>query len=160
MASDKLYKLRNGIPPHKNITIRDEEFTVVLLPSDTVRQIEETTNEYASQNPEKVNDSVKSKYFDGLLVYNCLRDPSDTTFRNKIAEKPEDVIQVLDDMEIAKVTEAYGELMMNKAPKVEMITDEELNIIKKHLEVTPLSDLSTVLCVHLANCHQTIVSEN
>ena len=68
-------------------------------------------------------------------------------------------MECMDLEDINRVVNAYGELMMNKAPKLELLTQAQLETVKKHLEVTPLSDLSTVLLVHLANCHQTIVSE-
>ena len=88
-----------------------------------------------------------------------MRDPSDPTLSTKIASSPAEVGECLDNEDISRICGAYGELIINKAPKLETLTQEELDIIKKHLEVTPLSDLSTVLLVHLKNCHQTIVSE-
>jgi hypothetical protein len=159
MASDKLYKLREGIPPHKNVTIRGENFSVVILPTDTMRLIEEQTEEYCQKNKDKANDAVRQTYYDRLIAYHSLRDPDDITLSTKVAEKPEDIGSILDQADVGIITNAYGELLLNKAPKIELLTQEELDIIKKHLEATPLSDLSTVLLVHLSNCHQAIVSE-
>lgn len=157
MAS-KLSQLRNGIPPHKYIDIRGMRIAVVLIPSDILRQCEELTEEYGNNNKTKVNERVKSQYFDELLAYNCMRDPDD--LNKKIAESVEEVREILDIEDIGRVTSAYGELLMNKAPKIELLNEEQLDEIKKHLEVTPLKDLSTVSVVHLANFHQVIVSNS
>jgi hypothetical protein len=76
-----------------------------------------------------------------------------------MTDSPEEVAAMMDLEDISRVVNAYQELILNKAPKLEMITQNQLDEIKNYLEVTPLSDLSTVLLVHLANCHRTIVSE-
>lgn len=159
MASDKLYKMRLGSPPHKHIKIRGESFEVVLLSSDIIRQIEEQVELYAQKNKDRVNDTVRALYYDSLLTYHALRDSDDPSLSSKVVDNPEDISAILDPSDIAEVTNAYSELMMNKAPKIELLNQEEMDEVKKHLEVTPLKELSTVLLVHLRNCHQTIVSE-
>ena len=60
---------------------------------------------------------------------------------------------------VLQLFEKYNELLVNKAPKLEVLTEEELDSLKKYLEVTPLKDISTVSLVHLKYCHQTLVSE-
>lgn len=65
---------------------------------------------------------------------------------------------MLDDEDIQRVCEKYNELIVNKAPKLEVITEEELDEIKKYLEVTPLSDINTVSLVHLKYFLQTVTS--
>lgn len=157
MAS-KLSKLRQGIPPHKMVLIRDMQVAVVILPSDIIRLCEEQMEEYAKKNPDKVNDNVKNQYFDRLLCYHCMRDPEDPSFETKLADSPEEVGQAMDLEDISRITGAYGELMMNKAPKIELLNEEEFENIKKFLEVTPLKGLNTVSLVHLANFHQTMDS--
>ncbi len=158
MAS-KLHQLRNGIPPHKRINIRGVDAMVVLVSSDTIKKCEETVEEYASNNKDRVNDKVRNNYFDQLLAYHCLRDPDDPTLNTKLASDVTEIAEILDNYDIGTIMEAYSELVMNKAPKIELLTEEQLDDIKKHLEVTKLSDLSTVSLVHLANFHLQIVSE-
>jgi hypothetical protein len=71
----------------------------------------------------------------------------------------EEVGRSLDDEDIKRVCEAYSELLVNRAPKLEMLKQEEYEELKKVLEATQLSDLSTVSLVHLKHFHLTIVSE-
>jgi len=163
MGDNILRRLRNGAPQHKKIVLGNGEdsitVVVVMLSIDEMQMINEKVEEYAHINPNKMSDSVKQQMYNKLLAYNCMRDPSDPTLSTKIASSPAEVGECLDNEDISRICGAYGELIINKAPKLETLTQEELDIIKKHLEVTPLSDLSTVLLVHLKNCHQTIVSE-
>ena len=158
-----LRQLRQGIPPHKNVLLGNGKnslmVAVVSLSADEMQRLDELTEEYAQQNPSKVNGSVRSQYYNKLLAMYCMRNPSDPKLEARITEDIEEVGIFMDIEDIARVCNAYGELMINKAPKLEALTQDQYDVIKKHLEVTPLSDLSTVLLVHLANCHQTIVSE-
>lgn len=155
-----LKDLRRGIPPHKRVHIGGADgydVMVVVLSADKCLEIEEQTQDYCSSRGSKANENVKNQFYNALLVANCMRDPDDLTV--PIASSLNEVMECMDLEDINRVVNAYGELMMNKAPKLELLTQAQLDTIKKHLEVTPLSDLSTVLLVHLANCHQTIVSE-
>jgi hypothetical protein len=155
-----LKDLRRGIPPHKRVHIGGADgydVMVVILSADKCLEIEEQTQDYCSSRGSKANENVKNQFYNALLVANCMRDPDDLTV--PIASSLNEVMECMDLEDINRVVNAYGELMMNKAPKLELLTQEQLETVKKHLEVTPLSDLSTVLLVHLANCHQTIVSE-
>ena len=155
-----LKDLRRGIPPHKRVHIGGVDgydVMVVVLSADKCLEIEEQTQDYCSSRGSKANENVKNQFYNALLVANCMRDPDDLTV--PIASSLNEVMECMDLEDINRVVNAYGELMMNKAPKLELLTQEQLETVKKHLEVTPLSDLSTVLLVHLANCHQTIVSE-
>ena len=162
-GKSKLWQLRSGIPVHKNVTLGNGdstvEVTVVLLPADTMQMIDEVVESYCKKNREKVNDSVRAQYYNINLVHHCMRDPNSDRFKDKMTESPEEVASMMDMEDISRIINAYQELILNKAPKLEFITQEQLDEIKKHLEVTPLSDLSTVLLVHLGNCHRTIVSE-
>jgi hypothetical protein len=154
-----LKNLRTGTPPHKTVHIggRDGyDVAVVILSADKCLEMEECTQEYCSSKHNKVNEIVKNQFYNVLLCFNCMRDPGDLD--SHIADSLDEIMKYMDLEDINRVVNAYGELMMNKAPKLELITEEELEIVKKHLEVTQLSDLSTVLLVHLASCHQTIVS--
>lgn len=159
----KLWQLRAGIPVHKNVTLGNGdstvEVTVVSLPADVMQTIDETVESYCKRNKEKVNDTVRSQFYNINLAHHCMRDPNSERYAVKMTESPEEVASIMDLEDISRVVNAYNELILNKAPKLEFITQEQLDEIKKHLEVTPLSDLSTVLLVHLANCHRTIVSE-
>ena len=155
-----LKDLRRGIPPHKRVHISGADgydVMVVVLSADKCLEIEEQTQDYCSSRGSKANENVKNQFYNALLVANCMRDPDDLTV--PIASSLNEVMECMDLEDINRVVNAYGELMMNKAPKLELLTQAQLDTVKKHLEVTPLSDLSTVLLVHLANCHQTIVSE-
>lgn len=155
-----LKDLRRGIPPHKRVHIGGADgydVMVVVLSADKCLEIEEQTQDYCSSRGSKANENVKNQFYNALLVANCMRDPDDLTV--PIASSLNEVMECMDLEDINRVVNAYGELMMNKAPKLELLTQAQLDTVKKHLEVTPLSDLSTVLLVHLANCHQTIVSE-
>lgn len=161
MSSAKsLRDLRRGIPPHKRVHIGGTEgydVTVVILSADKCLELEELTNEYCNTREKRVNDTVRNQFYNALLVNECMRDPDNISER--IASSVQEVMECMDLEDINRVVKAYGELMMNKAPKLELLTQDQLEVVKKHLEVTPLSDLSTVSLVHLANFHQTIVSE-
>lgn len=163
VGGSKLWKLRSGVPVHKNVTLGNGdstvEVTVVSLTADTMQMIDETVEEYCKKNKDKVNDAVRAQFYNINLVHQCMRDPNSDRFSVKMTDSPEEVANMMDLEDISRVVNAYQELILNKAPRLEMITQEQLDEIKKHLEVTPLSDLSTVLLVHLANCHRTIVSE-
>ena len=86
-----------------------------------------------------------------------MRVPTD--LEQKVASSIDEIGQLLDDEDIKRVCEQYNNLIVNKAPKLEVLTEEELDSLKKYLEVTPLKDISTVSLVHLKYCHQTLVSE-
>lgn len=155
-----LTDLRKGVPPHKRVHIGGTDgydVMVVVLSADKSLELEELTQEYCSSRGDKANENVKSQFYNALLVANCMRDVDDLTVH--MASSVNEVLKCMDLEDINRVVNTYSELMMNKAPKLELLTQSQLDVVKKHLEVTPLSDISTVLLVHLANCHQTIVSE-
>jgi tRNA(Ser,Leu) C12 N-acetylase TAN1 len=156
----KLSQLRKGASPHKILSLfngKDEtKVAVVILPSDVIRTCEEQTEEYVNENKSKANDNIRNQYFDTLLVYNCLRDPDN--LEEKLADSVKEVGEVLDIEDITRITGAYRELMLNKAPKIELMSEEDLTEIKNFLSETPLKDLNTVSLVHLTNFHQTMVS--
>lgn len=97
--------------------------------------------------------------YNKLLAYYCMRDPDDPTMNTKLADSVEEVGEFLDLEDISRVVNAYSELIMNKAPKIELMSQEEFDELKKYLDVTPLSDLSTVSLVHLGNFRRSVVSE-
>lgn len=160
---NKLRKLRLGIPEHQNVTLGNGDnavtVAVVALSADIMQQLDEQVEGYCQKNADKVNDDVRTQYYNRLLTYYCMRDPEDPTLQTMMAESADEVAEIMDIEDISRICNAYGDLMMNKAPKIEIISEEQLELIKKHLEVTPLSDLSTVLLVHLGSCHQAIISE-
>ena len=158
MAGSKISQLRQGKPVSKIVDLRGKEFGIVLVSMDILRDIEEKTQSYTVNNPGKASESSRNNYYEVQLAYNCLRDLEDETLETKAADSVEEISQVLDNEDINRVMNAYSDLLLQKAPKLEMITEEQLTEIKKHLEVTPLKDLNTVLLVHLMNCHQVIVS--
>lgn len=162
-GKSKLWKLRAGVPIHKNVTLGNGDstvkVTVVSLPADTMQMIDETVEAYCKKNRDKVNDVVRTQFYNINLVHWCMRDPDSDRFTVKMTDSPEEVASIMDLEDISRVVNAYQELLLNKAPKLEFITQEQLDEIKNYLEVTPLSDLSTVSLVHLANFHRTLVSE-
>jgi hypothetical protein len=165
MAGDntKVSRLRRGVKPHKLVTLGNGSDTidvmVVLLPSDLIMSIEEQVEEYCQKNEGKVNPKIRNKLHNKLLCHYCMRDPEDPTYNTFMTESPDDVGRNMDDEDIKRICEAYNQLLINKAPKLEMLNEDEFKSLKKYLEVTPLSGLSTVSLVHLTNFHQTIVSE-
>ena len=102
------------------------------------------------------NPKNRALYYNRLLCYHCMRIPTD--LNTKVASSADEVASMLDDEDIQRVCEKYNELIVNKAPKLEVITEEELDEIKKYLEVTPLSDINTVSLVHLKYFLQTVTS--
>lgn len=162
-GKSKLWKLRAGVPVHKNVTLGNGdstvEVTVVSLQADIMQKIDETVEEYCRKNRDKVNDAVRSQFYNINLVHHCMRDPNSDRFSAKMTDSPEEVAEIMDLEDISRVVNAYQEMILNKAPRLELISQDQLDEIKNFLEVTPLSDLSTVLLVHLANCHRTIASE-
>lgn len=161
-GESKLRLLRKGKQPSKIITLGngDDAFDVriVLLSSDDMLDIEEQTEGYCSEIGNKANRVVRNNYYNKLLCAMCMRDPDDDTHEEPFATVDE-IGKYLDVEDISRVCDAYKELMMNKAPKVELLTEDELTELKNYLEVTHLKDISTVLLVHLKSCHQTLVSE-
>lgn len=159
----KLANLRRGIPPHKKVTLGYGENTVdvmvVLLSSDISQEIDELTEEYCKANESKASVKVRNQYYNRLLCLHCMRDPEDPHFDTPMAQTVEEVGEMLDLEDIKIVCQAYQELIVNRAPKLEVLKEDELEEIKNFLEVTPLKDLSTVSLVHLKYFHQTIVSE-
>lgn len=159
----KIRNLRMGTPPHKTVKIGNGEnaitVKVVALPLDVTQSIEEQVEEYCQLNKGKVNNNVRQQMYNKLLAYNCMRDPDDPTMNTKVAESADEVGEFMDLEDISRVVNTYSELIMNKAPKIELITQEEFDELKKYLDVTPLSDLSTVSLVHLENFHRSVVSE-
>ena len=162
-GKSKLWQLRSGIPVHKNVKLGNGDtavdVTVVSLPADTMQMIDETVEEYCKKNKARINETVRVQFYNINLVHHCMRDPNSDRYSIKMTDSPEEVASIMDLEDISRVVNAYQELILNKAPKLELITQDQLDEIKNHLEITPLSDLSTVLLVHLANCHRTIVSE-
>ena len=159
----KIRSLRMGTPPHKTIDLGNGEnkitVKIVALPLDMTQDIEEQVEEYCQSNRGKVNDSVRQQMYNKLLAYYCMRDPDDPTMNTKLADSVEEVGEFLDLEDISRVVNAYSELIMNKAPKIELMSQEEFDELKKYLDVTPLSDLSTVSLVHLGNFRRSVVSE-
>lgn len=163
MAGGKISKLRRGIRPYRRVTLGNGDNSldviVVLLSADDMQEIEELTEQYCQNNKDRINQKVRRKYYNKLLCHYCMMDPDDSTFTTPITESPDEVGENMDEEDINRICQAYSELLINKAPKLEMLKKEEFEELKKHLEVTPLSDLSTVSLAHLVNFHRTIVSE-
>lgn len=157
----KLSQLRTGRPVYKTITLSNGtdsfKVAVVLLPSDTVQQCEEETERYVNEHKGSANDNVRNQYFDKLLCYHCLRNPENLD--EKLADDVDEIGEQLDVEDISRITGAYRELMVNKAPKIELLTNEDLEEIKNYLSETQLKDLNTVSLVHLTNFHQTMGSQ-
>lgn len=162
MAGDILKKLRTGTPLHKKVTLGNGDHSVsiavVVISVDAIRSIEEKVESYCQENANKVNEKIRVQYYNQLLAAECMRNPEN--LNEYLVDEEEEVGELLDLEDISRVCGAYSELMINKAPKIELLTQENLDELKKHLEVTSLSDLSTVSLIHLRNFHQTIVSEN
>lgn len=171
MAGDVSYlkRMRSGQPPHGIVTLGNEgdsfDVAVVLLSNDTMltisEEVEDRYHEVADgdrmvKNPLD-NEKNRARYYNRLLCYHCMRIP--TNLNEKVASSPDEIGQLLDDEDIKRVCEQYNNLIVNKAPKLEVLTEEELTELKKYLEVTPLKDISTVSLVHLRYFHQTLVSE-
>lgn len=163
MAGGKVSQLRRGIRPHKLVTLGVDGSTidvmVVLLSSDVMQLIEEQTEEYCQTNSKKVNSKVRAKYHNKLLCHYCMRDPEDPKYEVFMTDSVNEVGQNLDDEDINRVCEAYSELLVNRAPKIGMLKQEEYEELKKVLEITQLSDLSTVSLVHLKHFHLTLASK-
>lgn len=159
----KLAILRRGVPMHKRVTLGSGDnaidVVVVLLSSDDMLDIEGATEEYCKSIGDKNNRIVRNNYYNRLLCALAMRDPDDTTFNTLMVEDADEVGEFMDVEDIDRVCAAYKELLQNKAPKMELLNEEELEEIKNFLGVTPLKDLSTTLRVYLRYCHQTIVSE-
>ena len=159
MSADISYlkRMRTGQPPHKIVTLGNGsdafDVAVVLLSSDEMLTINEEVEERYRpvydgdteiRNPK---DSQKNRmsYYNKLLCYNCTRVPD--MLDVKVASDVEEIGALLDDEDIKRICEQYNELLINKAPKLEVLTEEELDQLKKYLEVTSLKDISTVSLV-------------
>lgn len=174
MAGDNkisyLKKMRKGEPPHKIVTLGNGsdafDVAVILLSNDVMLDINEKVEDRyhptIDENGKVVksgieNQKTRAMYYNRLLCFECMRVPGNLSI--KVASSADEVGELLDDEDIKRICEKYNELLVNKAPKLEVLTEEELNSLKKYLEVTPLKDISTVSLVHLKYCHQTLVSE-
>lgn len=161
--TSKLAALRKGVPLHKRITLGVEPYildvVVVLLSSDDMLDIEQETEEYCRSIGEKrVNKIVRNNYYNRMIAACAMRDPSDPSLQTLMVDDPDEVGEYLDIEDIDRVVAAYKELLSDKVPKMELLTDDQLEEIKNYLRVTPSKDLSTTLRLHLKSCHQTIVS--
>ncbi len=116
----KLWKLRYGVPEHKNVTLGNGDntvdVTVVSLSADVMQMIDEVVEEYCNKNKERVNDVVRSQFYNINLVHHCMRDPNSDRFSEKMTDSPEEVAQIMDLEDISRIVNAYQELIMNKAP--------------------------------------------
>lgn len=171
MAGDISYlrRMRTGQPPHKIVTLGNGgdsfQVAVILLSSDKMLAINESVEKrYAKTvvkgeeiDDPRDNEKNRARFYNRLLCYESMRNPDN--LNEKVADSPDEIGELLDDEDIQRICEMYNELIVNKAPKLEVLKEEELNQLKKYLEVTPLSDISTVSLVHLKYCHQTLVSE-
>lgn len=158
----KISALRSNKPISQMTEINDVRVAVVILPSEKMVEIEILTEQYAQDMKTNKNITVtqalRGMYFDQLLAYHCLRDPDDPTLSKYAADSVDEIRQTLDVEDINKVTRVYGELMLSKYSGIDIMTEEKLEEVKKHLSQTELKDLSTVSLVHLANFHRVIVS--
>ena len=164
-----LKKMRTGQPPYGMVILGngDDSFevAVVLLSNDDMLSInEEVESRYHETTDgeniiKDVRDNPKNRamYYNRLLCFHCMRVPNNLSV--KVASSPDEVGQLLDDEDIKRVCEKYNELIVNKAPKLEVLKQEELDELKKYLEVTPLKDINTVSLIHLKYFHQTLVSD-
>lgn len=164
MAGDKnkLYFLRSGIPPHRRATLvggdQKVEVMIVLLNSNESQEIDEMVEEYCQSKKDKVNSKVRSQYYNKLLCSYCMRDIEDPTYKKRIVTITE-VGELMDVSDINVICKVYQELMMNKAPKLELLNADDYDEIKNYLGVTKLNDLSTVSLIHLKSFHLTLASE-
>lgn len=161
--TSKLAALRRGVPLHKRITLgvgsNTLDVVVVLLSSDDMLDIEQATEEYCRTIGEKKNNRiVRNNYYNRMLAAIAMRDPSDPTFQTLMVSDPDEVGEYLDIEDIDRITTAYKELLSDKVPKMDLLSEDQLEEIKNFLRVTPWKDLSTTLRLHLKSCHQTIVS--
>ena len=173
MAGDKisyLKRMRKGEPPHMIVTLGNGsdafDVAVILLSNDIMlginEKVEDRYHTTIDENGNVIksgieNQKTRAMYYNRLLCFECMRVPGN--LKERIAGDADEVGRLLDDEDIKRVCERYNELLVNKAPKLEVLTEEELDSLKKYLEVTPLKDISTVSLVHLKYCHQTLVSE-
>jgi hypothetical protein len=150
-----LKDLRGGKPPFKVIKIASDqmEVAVVVLSADKIIEIDEQVDEYMESKGSKSGD-LRIQIYNALLCHNAMRNPDNIDIH--VSDSVSEVLEVLDMEDISRVINAYSTLMMNKAPKLELMTEKDLENVKKYLEVTPLSDLSTESLVHLANFRQTL----
>lgn len=157
----KLSQLRTGKQVYGIVKLsngtEEVKVAVVLLPSDTIQLCEEQTEIYVNEHKDSANDNVRNQYFDKLLCFHCLRNPDN--LNEKLADSVEEIGEQLDVEDISRITGKYRELMVNKAPKIELMTNEDLEEIKNYLSEIQLKDLNTVSLVHLTNFHQTMDSQ-
>ena len=164
MAGDivKIRDLRKGNPSHKIIALGNGDsmikVAVVLLSSDIMLDINEKVEERYQENPQKMNKTTRNQYYNMLLCFNCMRSTDDISIQLFDTEK--EVGEFLNLEDIKRVCEAYNELIINNAPKLETMKEEDYDEVKKFLGETKLKDLSMVSLVHLMYFHQTIHSES
>ena len=160
MAGDvkRLRDLRRGLP-RKTISLgngKDSfEICVVMLSADTMLDINSKVDEKYGTDSKSI---AKSQYYNILLCTQCMRSVDD--IEEHLVYDPDELASLLDLEDIRRVCEAYNELIINKAPKLETLKEEDYDALKKYFEVTPLKDLSTVSLVHLMYFLQTVRSEN
>ena len=171
----KLINLRTGNPSRRTVILGngDDSVTIcaVLLSSDTMLDINEKVDQRYGHNVEVDDDDVnvdtsimsaskvtRMQYYNILLCYYSMRNPDNID--EYIFDSYEQTASVLNLEDIKRVCEAYNEIIINSAPKMELLTQEDYDELKKFLEVTPLRDLDTVSLIHLKYFHQTIHSED
>jgi len=151
----KLAKLRLGTPPHKIISVKGMDIAVVVVSSDVIRICEEAISSH-KYTKDGITDDLRNYIYDVNMCFHCMRDPEDLNI--KVADSIKETRESLDMNDVHLVTQAYQDLMLEGAPKLEMITEEEYTSIKKTLEQTKVNDLNIVSQLHLKSFHLTTIS--
>lgn len=146
----KLADLRRGVTKGTVTLSGNIEVAVVIVPTSTLRQIECDIEEWCQGHPKQASQQVRKQMYDIMLIHECTRDKDNIDV--KITDSWQEAETLLDNEDVSRILSRYQELMVNKAPKIELLTDEEFEKLKKLLEGTKLTDLSTVSALHLKNC--------
>lgn len=157
----KLHELRRGNPKFSRVYLGDEndgvEVAVVILTADDVLDIDEQVQVYCSSAPNKINDIVRSEIANAMICQRAIRNPDNLD--EKLLDSLKQTLEMLDLEDMGRIIKAYNELMINRAPKLETLSSEDLEEIKKKLKTAKLKDLNIVQRLHLTSFLQAMRSE-
>lgn len=149
----KLSSLRRDVPPHSMHEFKDGngkpifEFAIVLLNMEQIRRCGEQVVLF-NKNNEVDDPNYSEVIFNINLVYHCMRQPDNLDMH--IANGIDEIQEFLSEGRMNYIVEQYYLLEAVHSPKsLELLTNEEMEELKKLIGQIQLSNLSTISQAHL-----------
>ena len=121
----KFAMLRESIPAHHIITIRDVEIAVVMLSALDQKAVNEEAELYCRKNRDSMNDTNRVNYLNAVLAYNVSRDPDN--LNDKLADSIDEFLPTVTQAEIMDIVETYGKVTLESIPPLELMSEEDFD---------------------------------